>query len=125
MRALNGAGIDTIINKAIGPYNADIGAGSVAVEIFGGTWHGGGRPAEIFPKRSRYILDAGWHLVIVWITKFFAFTENGANHIISFIEETSRNESAVREYRVIGGDGQLLASQRGDFDDFPFIPPGK
>ena len=52
---LRDAGLDVIHQKAIGPYNVDLAAGSVAVEVFGGGWHR--RQAE--GERLRYILDAG------------------------------------------------------------------
>jgi len=58
-----------IINKAIGPYNIDVAVHPVAVEIYGGGWHAAGRAAARFPKRARYILDCGWHLVIIWVSE--------------------------------------------------------
>lgn len=121
---LAAAEIETIVGKAIGPYNADLGADPVAVEVFGGNHHGSGAHAAVFPKRCRYILDSGWSLVIVWVCRFFPLTTASAEYLVPFIEAARRDESGGSQYRVIGGNGQLLASRDGEFDDFAFVPPG-
>src|SRR5262245_54841047 len=48
--------IPTIPQQAIGPYNCDLGAAPVAVEIFGGNWHWHGQHAARLLKRLDYIL---------------------------------------------------------------------
>jgi transposase len=121
---LDDAGINPVINKAIGPYNADLGAHPVAVEVFGGNHHGSGAHARSFPKRCRYILDSGWSLVIVWVCRFFPLTMASIDYLVPFIETARRDETGGGQYRVIGGNGQPLASRDGDFDDFTFVPPG-
>ncbi|HZU75950.1 MAG TPA: hypothetical protein VFA70_04245, partial [Dehalococcoidia bacterium] len=40
---LSERGIETIPQQAIGPYNCDLGAEPVAVEVWGGNWHWTGR----------------------------------------------------------------------------------
>ena len=121
---LDDAGINSVINKAIGPYSADLGAHPVAVEVFGGNHHGSGAHARSFPKRCRFILASGWSLVIVWVCRFFPLTPASVDYLVPFIEAARQDETGGSQYRVIGGNGQPLASRDGDFDDFAFVPPG-
>ena len=62
-------GFKIVHQHAVGPYNCDltIPDAGVAVEIFGGNWHGTGKHAGMFAERAQYILDQGWLLVIVWV----------------------------------------------------------
>lgn len=117
-------GVEVVHQYAIGPYNCDLAADPVAVEIFGGHWHGVGRHAETFLERSRYILDQGWALVVVWVNqRAQGLTEASADYLVAFIEETRRDPSLRGEYRVIWSDGEDVTGSRGDLADFASVPP--
>lgn len=121
---LRDRGVDRIVpQKAIGPYNADIGAAPVAVEIYGGNWHGSGHHAERSPKRFRYILNQGWAVIVVWVNRNYPLDGRAANYVAAYIEEARGDPSLVGEYRVIRGDGQLVAQGRDDLDKLTVIPP--
>lgn len=109
--------------KAIGPYNVDLAFERVAVEVFGGGWHGGGRAAARWPNRIRYILDQGWSVIVVWSEKYRQPLDVGAaQYIIAFIEEARRNPPAIGQYRVIRGDGQEIIRGCANDDHFPVKP---
>lgn len=124
-RWLADRGIDTTMQKAAGPYNIDLAAaGAVAVELFGGGWHGHGLHAERLPKRSRYLLDQGWHLYIVWTHRVHPLGPEVTDDMVAFIERASSDPASVREYRVIWGDGKLVAVGCADDDELTLIPAG-
>lgn len=118
---LNERGENVTHQRAIGPYNVDLACLPVAVEVLGGGWH------SINPKhlkRTPYILDAGWHLVMVWDYEGrSALGPGAADYLVTFLEEMRRNPSATSQYRVIAGDGELLAARSREDDEFPLEPP--
>lgn len=95
----------------------------VAVEVLGGGWHGvKARHAE----RTPYILDAGWHLVMIWDHEgSSALSAGAADYLVSFAEEVRRNPPATCQYRVISGNGQLLAACGREDNEFPLVPPSR
>lgn len=121
-------GLHVILQKAIGPYNTDIGAYPVAVEVFGGNWHAYGDHASRLSKRTRYILDQGWNLVIIWVNERrrkrgqVPLQPAAADYIVSFAEEARRNPSLRGQYRVIWGDGKVVPTDGMDIDDLALVP---
>lgn len=106
---LNERGIETTLQKAIGPYNCDIAAYSVAVEIFGGNFHAYGRHIARFSERSNYILNNGWAMLIIWCNKQGGpVTIAAADCVVSFLEETRRDPSLIGKYRMIWGNGKMI-----------------
>jgi very-short-patch-repair endonuclease len=106
--------------KAIGPYNADLATLTVAVEVLGGQWHF----VKKHGKRLRYLLDAGWDVIFVWVDGVHYPLGRGAAQYISAHREFRRqNPAAARCYRVIRGDGKLVAQGSADRDDIPDIIP--
>lgn len=102
-------GITTIPQQAIGPYNSDLGAAPVSVEIMGGGWHHAPiRNARII-RKTRYVLDAEWHVLMIEVTLRFPVTPAQADYVVSYIEQARANPSAIREYRVIRGAGEFVA----------------
>lgn len=105
--------------KAIGPYNIDIAieGQSVAVEVMG---HSRARQAPTlsgYKKRTPYLLNLGWDVIIVRVdgTRYF-LTEAAADYIVSHIQEPGSNKSARGQYRVIGGNGELMAVRYGQLE---------
>lgn len=109
------------IERAIGPYNVDLAMLPVAVEVLGGGFHGvKARHAE----RTPYILDAGWHLVMVWNYEGVSALGSGAaDYLVAFAEEVRRNPPATCQYRVITGQGEFLAARSREDNEFPLEPP--
>lgn len=110
-----------IVERAIGPYNVDLAMLPVAVEVLGGGFHGvKARHAE----RTPYILDAGWHLVMVWNYEgVSALGVGAADYLVAFLEEVRRQPPATCQYRVITGQGQVLAARSREDNEFPLEPP--
>src|SRR5690606_21844214 len=111
--------------QAVGPYNADLGAFPVAVEVFGGHWHSHGRHAERLPKRTRYFFDRGWNVYIIWdYAHVHALSRSVTGDLIPFIERSRRDPTFRGQYRVVWGNGQLIASGSSEDDDLTLIPSG-
>ena len=115
-------GVETIPQQAIGPYNCDLGAFPVAVEVFGGNWHFTGKHLARKPERFRYILNAGWHILCVWIARGFPLSAESADYVAAFVEQSRRDPTAIREYRMIRGAAQIVLSGRADDDHLAFVP---
>jgi len=118
-------GIIVTPQKACGKYNIDIAieSDSVAVEIYGGSWHANGRAAFRDKQRIPYLLDAGWHLVIVWVDNArYPLTIKAINYIIALMKRIRLNEPLWREYHMIRGDGQLVTTPSFQFKGDTFIP---
>lgn len=116
-------GLDVTTQKAVGPYNVDIATGTVAVEVFGGGWHGYGLHRRRAPERLRYILDQGWNLVIVWASASrWPIGPGACDYIATFAEVTSGNPPTRGEYRVIWGDGKEAAIDGANIDDLSVKP---
>ena len=115
--------IVTVPQKAIGPYNADLAAGTVAVEIFGGGWHGYGRHRARTAERYRYLLDQGWSVVIVWIDqRSYQLQTLAADYIATFCKLACRDPALAGQYRVIWGDGHEAPSIGSDLDKLAVKP---
>jgi len=114
--------VEHVREKAVGPYNLDFAltTSPVAVEVLGGNWHG---VKPIHAQRTPYILNAGWHIVFVWNVKGCQIGSGALDYIVAFAEESRRNPSSRRQYRVIRGDGQLVSAGCADDEKFPLVPP--
>jgi hypothetical protein len=120
---LDGLGIETIPQQALGPYNCDLGAYPVAVEIFGGHWHFGGEHLARTPERLRYFFDAGWHMLMIHVTKRHPIARGAAEYLVSFLKEARRNPSMPRQYRMIRGTGEFIVAGGIDGDNLSLVMP--
>lgn len=101
------ADLGPVPQKAIGPYNVDLAIDPVAVEIFGGGWHASGRHAARTPKRFRYLFDAGWNVLVIWVDRRnHPLGVDAADEVRTFAEESRRDPAFRRQHRVIWGDGK-------------------
>jgi len=101
-------GYSTIQQKAVGKYNIDVAINCppVAVEIFGGSWHSTGKHAAKFHERTKYLFDAGWSVVIVWVDgRRYPIDIGAVNRINILAQDIRRDPSARRQYLVILGNG--------------------
>lgn len=109
------------LHRAVGPYNVDLAYLPVAVEVLGGGWHA---DKATHAERTPYILDEGWHLVMVWDHEgCSALGPGAADYLVAFVDEMRRQPPATCQYRVISGDGQLLAARGREDGEFPLVPP--
>ncbi|MCX5598449.1 hypothetical protein OOK29_09890 [Streptomyces phaeochromogenes] len=116
---LTGHTLEVTPQKAVGPYNVDFTVGPIAVEVLGGNWHAY-KPEHA--QRTPYLLNAGWHVLFVWDLKKAPLCIEAAEYVLAWAQQTSGNPAAVRQYRVIRGDGQLTASGCADDQHFPLVP---
>lgn len=113
-------GVPHTRNAAVGPYNVDFSLDPVriAVEVFGGGWHAGGAYANRFFKRTKYLLDRGWDVVIVWVDpKKFPPGPGVVDQIISSTDFRRAYPSARSQYRVLLGNGDPATARRSYFND--------
>lgn len=122
---LNARGIMTIPQKAIGPYNCDLATSPVTVEIFGGGWHWVQSPALArLENRIRYILNSGWHLLIIPVSDAISpLTPAVADYIVSYIQQARSNPSSRREYRVVWRAGEFSVCGYADDDKISIEQP--
>lgn len=107
--------------RAVGQYNVDLAINPVAVEVLGGGWHAF---KATHAERTPHILDAGWHLVMVWNYEGrSALGPGAAEYLVAFAEEMRRQPAATCQYRVITGQGELLTARSREDDEFPLVPP--
>lgn len=114
-------GISVTQQRAVGKYNLDIAidADSVAVEIFGGGWHSSGTHRATFHERTKYLLDLGWNVLIMWVDgRRYPLDINGCDQVVAFAEECRWSPSPRGKYRVILGDGQHPPA-RGSYFNSP------
>ncbi len=107
---LKSAGLTVTPQKAIHIYNIDMAVESppVAVELFGGGWHTSGGHGLTFHKRTKYLLDSGWNVVIVWIDKRrYPLGVGCVEYIVALAKSLCLNPPDRSQYRVILGDGNL------------------
>jgi very-short-patch-repair endonuclease/uncharacterized protein (DUF433 family) len=117
-------GFNVCAQKAIGKYNVDLAicVPPIAVEIYGGNWHGSGRHAARFNERVEYILNSGWDLVIIWVLRDYPLEAGAINYIVALSEKLSSTESMRGEKHVIRGDGNLTTVGAANLKYRPIIP---
>lgn len=115
-------GGEVIPQQAVGPYNIDLGARPVAVEVWGGAFHFSCDHTE----RFRYLADQGWHLIIVYAdAKRSPITIGAADYIITFLEQARLDPTMPRKYRVIWGNGEVFTAGSLNDDDIARVVPRK
>lgn len=121
-KLLTSKGCSFVQQFAIGPYNCDFAIPPVAVEVFGGNWHWYGDHLSRLAERFRYIMNQGWHILVVTDYGGVTINKATADYIISYVEIARRNPSCIRKYRVIRGTGQFVAGGSIDDDEISIIP---
>lgn len=116
-------GVATVPQLAIGPYNCDLAADPVAVEVWGGKWHLGGDHAARTPERFRYIMDRGWNILAVLVYDAFPLTPAVADYVATYVKKTRRFPSRVRQYRVIWGAGEFSTGGCANDDKITVVQP--
>ncbi|MDR4491773.1 MAG: hypothetical protein R2685_12855 [Candidatus Nitrosocosmicus sp.] len=107
--------IAIVHQKAIGPYNVDLALPehNIAVEVFGGGWHGSGRHFSRFRERINYLSDSGWFIIVIWVDGRNSPLGNSAvGFVISCVDKVSNGEAFVDKYRMIWGNGKPFRSMK-------------
>jgi len=120
---LRQAGFDCTQQKAVGKYNVDVATTEppIAVEIFGGQWHAHGRHAARFRERTEYILNAGWTLVIIWVTRDYPLEPGAIDYVVALAERLRSGESVGSQEHVIRGDGESTTIGYSNLYDGAFV----
>ena len=111
--ALRRCGMVAIPQYVVGPYNLDLAIrpARVAVEILTAYINIAKSAAA---HRIHYLFDHGWSVLILWCParQGAPKADTLAQHVITFMEATSRNPAVRRQYGVIRGDGQPVPASR-------------
>lgn len=101
----------------VSKYNVDIALGRVAVEVHYGPHH----PLSVpfIPRRIKDLIDLGWAVVYVWLTKGNFLTEAAADQAIVLCDLANGYPSPTRQYWVIRGSGEIVSAGSLDGDEFP------
>ena len=110
--------------KAVGRYNVDIALHEVpiAVEVFGGNWHASGRHAARFRRRTDYILDQGWSVVYIWVSRQSPLEVGAIEYIVSLAEMLRRGEPVERREQMILGNGESTTIGECQLNGIPLVP---
>lgn len=121
---LRGHGFSVVLQKAIGPYNIDLAITSppIAVEIFGGHWHSGGRHASRYRERTNYILDQGWAFVAIWTGRDYPLESGAVKYIVALAEKMRRGKAKRRQEHMIYGNGKPSTLGERKLNGLPVIP---
>jgi len=122
--ALHALGLAPHPERAVGRYNVDIAVPPVAVEIFGGRFHSAPHHTRRLRERLEYLFDQGWALYIVWdLAEAPLAPAQIAQDVAAYVQVCRSEPPGGRRYRVVRGDGQLVAEGRDEGDDGPFVKP--
>lgn len=116
-------GLNPIQQKAIGPYNCDLAVHPVAVEVWGGNWHWHGKHRRMFEKRCRYILNAGWSIYILPVSRRDPFSEARVRDLVAYIKAARRDPPSPCEYRMVWSRGEWETVGWDDGDKLVIDPP--
>lgn len=117
------AGFGYIRQKAVGPYNCDFAIDAIAVEVFGGGWHWHGDHLARTEERFRYIMNAGYDILVIPFSHRFPFSERTGRYLVTLINEMRSNPAPVRQYRVVWGAGDFITGGSADDDQISIEPP--
>jgi very-short-patch-repair endonuclease len=116
-------GFYVVFQKAIGPYNVDVALPelSIAVEIFGGMWHGYGRHASRFRERTNYLIDSGWTPVIIWVSRDYPLEQGAIEYIVALYEQVRSGKPIRGKYHMVRGDGEPVTWCDDKFNNRPRV----
>lgn len=112
--------------KAIGQYSVDLASGTVAVETTIGWNYSEASRAARHHRRTRYLLDLGWNVLVILIEqRRYHLLVEAADYVVSLVEFARANPTAIGQYRVIRGTGQEIVLGCAQDDQFPLKPARK
>lgn len=110
----------------LGTYKIDFAfcEDRVAVEVdaeWGNRVRSSGR--RLYEQRCEYILGSRWDLIEIRCRD--GILPGAADYVVAYLKQTSGDPSTRGEYRVIGGNGQPLATGGNEVDDRPVVAAAK
>lgn len=121
---LNERGIACTPQKAFGRYNVDIALDEspIVVEINGGGWHGFGAHASRYAERTKYLLNCGVDVVVIWINTTNNPLESGAaDYIVALADKLGSQKPIRGKERMIRGNGESTSIGQRKFNNLPSI----
>lgn len=103
---------------AFGPYNIDLAVGNTAIEIHINSANP--HSHAYYRKRVVSLLKGGWHVIYVKISSKI-FIDRAANQVARLINISQGNESLVRQYWMVRGSGELVATGCLNGDDLACV----
>lgn len=114
-RGLDSMGVTYTRQLACGPYNIDIAAGDLAIEVLGGGWH----RSKSHGERINHLLESGFNVLYIWSRKEYPVTPETATHVAKFLASPQLEP----HYWVMRGNGKRVAQFRHGIDPIPDIVP--
>ena len=118
---LKARGIDTVVQQAVGPYNCDLGAFPVAVEITRGGQYWHSCRSRHCAERLCYFASQGWSMVVVAIPAEGIPTERCADDVASYIKKARSDPTMRCQHWVVRGDVELPTWHRMEGNKFSAI----
>jgi very-short-patch-repair endonuclease len=118
-------GFPCTLQKAFGKYNVDISLDEfpVIVEVNGGGWHTYGKHAARYAERTKYLLDSGVDVIIIWVNgKSIPLESGAADYIITISRELCREKTMRGKEHMIWGNGKSTSVGQRKFNNLPVIP---
>src|SRR5882724_4312219 len=111
---------DLTAQKAVGIYNMDFATDTIGIEVIGGRYKPTGFASSA--ERIYHILKSEFHLIeLLYREPLDPFEEIACDQMIAFFESTKLLPPSIREYRMIGGSGQLMAIFQINLDNSPAV----
>lgn len=114
------AGIDCIPQHAVGKYNLDFSVGSIAVEVHSAAYNPATHPR--LHGRSVELMERGWSVLYVWLTRAYPWDTNGATELVSSLDALRSLPAGLCEQRVIRGNGKLHSVFHLDTEHRTLVP---
>lgn len=116
--ALREGGFDVREQVAVGPYNLDLSAGMVDVEIHTAT-HGPHLDRHGRHRRVKYLLDRGWTVVYVWSHRGISACD--MERVVSNVHRLSSYPPPPGQYAVIRCYGKTAPRRRSEGYDLTYM----
>lgn len=117
---LSDRGLDCTAQTAVEGYNIDIACPPVAVELYSSPVHPFSVPK--IRKRVKKLLDLDWAVLYIWAWPIEILSEAVADQVVTFIEETRSSPASPRQYGVIWGSADRVATGGYNLDELAVIP---
>lgn len=118
--AMAHAGLAFRPQVAVGKYNLDFALGTVAVEVHSAAVNPARHPR--LHGRTVELMERGWSVLYVWLTRAYPWDTNGAKELVSSLEILNSLPSGIREQRVIRGSGKLHSVTHLDTEHRSLVP---
>lgn len=107
---------DLTQQRAVGIYNMDFATPTIGIEVIGGRNKPQGFASSA--ERIYFILKSGFHLIeLLYREPLDPLKKLACDEVVAFLKRAETLPPFIREYRMIGGSGQLLAVFQVNLDN--------